>query len=247
MSAYDNVRVTEHLADLGLSTHEAAIYLAVLEEREASAGQVLDKVSLHREQVYRGLKRLVGDNLLTTYVKRRRSYYAAVDPIILVRRLQAKISLAQSIMPYLQQQRLQKRQTIQVFEGADAVARLLEDIVVTVARKAEYLILGGAGDSFYESAKIVLPRYAKLFQDRYITARMIAYTDQVYTKEQELMPGLQLRRINQPKSGPTSTVVYGDKVAIEVFDPHNLAVIIIQNKFIADSYRQTFAMLWNRL
>jgi len=235
--------VTAQLEELGLSEHEAAIYLVALEQGEVSAGVILDQVKLHREQVYRALKRLVDGGLLTTYTKRKRGYYAAVDPDVLVKRQEQKTSVAKSLQPYLNELRQNRPQTIRITEGADAIERLLEDISTSLPKGGEYLVLGGVGELFYQYTKDVLPKYSRVFAKKGITPRITAFSDQDYSLEQEYI-GSNVRYLPQSMSGPTATVIYGNKVAIEVFDPNNLAVITIENEFLANSYRQTFETIW---
>jgi len=235
--------VTSQLQELGLSIHDAEVYLTVLESGEVSAGPILDRLPLHREQVYRALKRLVDAELLVSYTKRKRSYYAAANPAVLVRKQEAKMALARSLEPYLQQLQQNRPQIIQVIEGADALNRLLDDILASLPKASEYLVLGGVGELFYQKIGQDLPGYSRQFKKKDIGMRIIAFQGQSYLAEQELLNS-QVKYLPQPMGGPTATVIYGNKVGIEIFDPNNLAVIIIENQFLADSYRQTFEGIW---
>jgi len=50
------------------------------------------------------------------------------------------------------------------------------------------------------------------------------------------------RYIPKEYFNPTSTLVYGDRVALLIWEP--LTVIMIKNKELADSYRKQFELLW---
>jgi len=235
--------VIAHLEELGLSQHEAEVYTAVLGLGEVSAGKILDQLPLHREQLYRALKRLVAEGLLVSYIKRKRSYYSAVNPDALVRKQEAKTALARTLQPYLSKIQQNRPQIIRTIEGNDALERMLDDIVTTLPKNSEYLVMGGVGELFYDKTKEVLPKYGRLFNKKNISVRIVAFQGQDYSDEQIII-GSQVRYLDQPMGGPTATVVYGNKVAVEIFDPNNLAVIIIENEYLADSYKHTFEAMW---
>lgn len=240
--------VIRQLQELGLSEHEASIYIAILKNGEASAGVILDEVKLHREQVYRALKRLVDDGLLTHYIKRKRSYYSAVSPDVLVKRMQAKTEIAESLQPYLSAMHLKRPQTIKVNEGLDSFRIMFEDILSTLDEGEEYFVLGGAGEAFYEHTKDFYPKYAKKLAKKRIALRMVAFEGEDFRRQFATQELLQVRMLPTSYKVAAPTAIYGDKVAIEIFDydnPDNLAVITIENKKVAEHYRQTFETIWN--
>lgn len=247
MTQIQHSDVISQLQDLGFSAHEASIYMAILKNGEASAGVILDEVKLHREQVYRALKRLVDDGLLTHYIKRKRGYYSAVSPDILVKRMRAKTEIAESLQPYLNTLHLQRSQTIRINEGVDSFKMMFEDILSTLGEGSEYLVLGGSGEAFYEYTKDFYPRYAKKLRKKNISLRMVAYEGEDFGRQLEIQELLQVRILPSSYTVAAPTVIYGNKVAIEIFDydnSENLAVITIENEKVADHYRQTFETLW---
>lgn len=245
MANLSNKIVTEQLQDLGLSAHEAQIYLSVLKNGESPAGVILDEVKLHREQVYRALKRLVDRGFITTFEKRKRSYYSALDPKVLVHQTTTKLSLAQSLQPYLKGLFSKKPQIITVTEGEEAVKLQLEDMVACLPQNGEYLVLGGVGQSYWEVASKYLEVYKVKFAKKNIKVRILAYEGIKYPKDSSFGSlNISAKKIKRTYVLPASTIVYGNKVAIDLLDPQNLAIITIENEKIANSYRQTFEALW---
>ena len=47
-----------------------------------------------------------------------------------------------------------------------------------------------------------------------------------------------------PKTSPTTTYIYGEKVIVIVWEKEKLVAVMIQDKDIADSYRSYFNGLW---
>jgi sugar-specific transcriptional regulator TrmB len=248
MAKDQHKNVTVELQELGLSPHEALIYLTVLKLGESSAGNILDDVKLHREQVYRALKRLVDMGLLTQFIKRKRGYYSAIDPNVLVRRMQAKVEIAQSLQPILRKFREEQKQIIQVREGADALRWLLEDIVITLKKDAEYQVLGGAGHRFLQLVKDYWPIHQRALEKKKISYRTLTYEGQDYSHAiRAKAETREIRYLPQNFISPAATIIYANKVGLEIFDtenPDNTAVILIENQKVADAYRQTFESLW---
>ena len=245
MAEISNKAVIEQLEDLGLTAHEALIYLSVLKNGEAPAGVILDEVKLHREQVYRALKRLVDDGLITQFEKRKRSYYSAVDPSVLINKTKAKLAVAESLEPYLRELHSKKPQVITVTEGEEAIKLLNEDMIATIPEEGEYLILGGVGESWWQAASKYIELTRKQFEKKRIRARIIAYEGATYPKDTaygEL--NISVKKLKRTYVLPASTAIYGDKVAIALLDPGNIAIITIENEKVANSFRQTFEALW---
>ncbi len=245
MSNFSNKSVIEQLQELGLSTHEAQIYLSVLRNGESPAGVILDEVRLHREQVYRALKRLVDEGYLTSFEKRKRSYFTAVDPVVLISRTKTKLAVAEGLEPYLKQLMSKKAQVITVSEGEEAIKLQLEDMLATIPDGGEYLVLGGIGQNYWKAAEKYIDLFSKRFQKRRIRVRVIAHEGVSYPLDSAFGEiKLSSKRIKRNYVMPASTAIYGDKVAIDLLDPDNVAIITIDNAKVANSYRQTFEALW---
>jgi sugar-specific transcriptional regulator TrmB len=244
MSEISNSYVIERLEELGFTHHEALVYLATLKNGEASAGVILDEVKLHREQVYRALKKLVDDGLLTTYEKRKRSYYSAVDPEVILNQTKERVAIAESVEPYLKSLHQAKPQVIKVWEGEDSIKYPLEDILQTLKPGEEYLVLGAVGQEFYEAVRKYGDYYSKRFNKKDIKGRIIYFEGEGPQQTPGYGESVSVKRLKRPALSPVSTVIYGNKVALEWTKPGNSAVISIENEELAESYRQTFEALW---
>lgn len=244
MNSFSNNIVIQQLIELGLTNHEALIYLAVLKHGESSAGVVLDEVKLHREQVYRALKRLTDEGYLTQFEKRKRQYYSAIDPSTLVHRAKSKVAQAEALQPYLLELYRKKPQVITVTEGEEALKIQIEDMISTMENGDEYLILGGVGNQYYDIVAKYMHLYEKRLINKNIHGRILAYEGSQYPGKTAFSENLSIKKIKRPAQFPALTMIYGNKVAIDIMDPQNIAVITIENETIADSYRQTFETLW---
>jgi len=244
MANLSNKDVILKLQELGLSSHEASIYLAVLSLGETSAGAIIDAVKLHREQIYRSLRKLVTDGFLTESQKNNVSFFSAIDPSVFVNRSKTNLSLAESLQPYLSSLKSTKQQIIQVWEGEEAIKKQLEDMVNTLNQDDEYLVLGGIGQLYYDASKKYLPLFAKEFKKKNIKGKIVAFKGYEYPLEGSFGENVSIKTLDRPFGTPASTVIYGNKVGITLIDPDNIAVITIESEKVANSYKQAFEALW---
>lgn len=246
MAELSHNHVTQQLEEIGLSSHEAALYVEILRFGEASVGMLLDHVKLHREQAYRALKRLEDAGLIRRYEKNKRSYFAVTDTDLLIKQVQEKVQTAEALQPVLKGMHQRKPHVVRVIEGAEGFAVLGKDIIDTLKKDSEYLILGGQGEPFNQLEEVwpIYEKSVKAFAKRNILLRMLTFEGQDFNKQFQAQPLLEIREIPGEYVGPVATVIYGDKVALEVMDPENVSIVIIENKSIADSYRQQFEALW---
>ena len=246
MNTLSNESVLRQLEEIGLTTHEAEIYLEILRFGEASVGMILEKVPLHREQAYRALKKLEEAELIRQFIKHKRAYFAATNPEILINRVKSKIEIAESLQPLLKGMYQHYPHVVQVRENVESFEYLFEDILKTVGKDGEYLILGGVGNAFYSLEKVrpLYHKYVNIYAKKNINLRMLSFGGQDFTTQFWAQPLLEVKELPGSYGTPVATVIYGDKVALEVMDPENISIISIENKNIADAYRQQFESLW---
>lgn len=242
----NNNDVTQQLETIGFSSHEAALYVEILRNGEASVGILLKHVKLHREQAYRALKKLEEAGLIRQYEKHRRAYFSVTDTDLLVQRVEEKVQVARALQTTLKNMHQRSPHVVRVHEGVEGFATLFEDALTTLQKDAEYLILGGQGERFntLDGVWPLYEKYVKIFAKRKIRLRMIAFAGQDFTKQFEAQPLLEVRELPGEYVGPVATVIYGNKVALEVMDPDNISIVTIENKKVADSYKQQFEALW---
>src|SRR5688572_25230207 len=128
MGKTNNENVIAQLKNLGIPDHEALVYLAVLKRGDCSAGDILNEVKLHREQVYRALRKLSDDGLLSKFEKKNVAYFTAVDPSVFVNRSKSQLSQAESLLPYLKTLQKEEEQIITVTKGEKAIKNQLQDM-----------------------------------------------------------------------------------------------------------------------
>jgi|GEM_PF-2018582 len=238
--------VTKQLVQLGFSDHEAALYVEILKNGEASVGMLLENVKLHREQAYRALKRLEEVGLVRQFIKRKRAYFAVTDPDLLVKQVAEKVRIAEELQPILKGMHHRSPHIVQVREGIEAFEFMYEDVLSTIKKNGEYLILGGQGKTFdrLEGVSPLHRKYSKIYAKQKINLRMLSFEGQDFREQFAMQELLEVRELPGAYFGPVATVIYGKKVVLEVMDPEHISIVTIENEKIADSYRYQFDALW---
>ena len=119
-------------------------------------------------------------------------------------------------------------------EGLRIIVRMLFE-----SKQKNICVYGGTGKS-YEALKYEMPRIANETGAVNIKGRIITGTQlkgKLFTK----LKNFQTRYIEELT--PSSTMIFDDKVSINVFD-EKIFVILIESKSVADSYRKYFECLW---
>lgn len=234
------------LLKIGLSEKEADTYLLIIKHNEITASKISKIGGESRTHTYDTLNKLLNDGLATYVVKNNVKYFKAVDPEKLLDYLKEKEARIKEeekevleIIPELKKIResLRKEETkIEVYEGKEGLKTLLNDII----RKGKEFVTWGARSRPQEFLPdFVVARYLKERERKKIRAKQL-FTEFYGVLESPLSEN---RKLPKEFASPTTTVVYGDTVAIILWIDIPRA-IIIKNKDLAKSYKKHFELMW---
>ena len=114
------------LLDIGLTSSEVKIYLALLELGRSSVTSISAKSKLHRTNVYDALKKLEGKGLASCVSEDNVNYYSASSPNFLLRLVREKEAAICKILPRLQLfKSLSKEASVSSFKGVSAALECL--------------------------------------------------------------------------------------------------------------------------
>ncbi len=229
------------LQDIGLTSAETRVYLAVLELGSSLAGEISKKTGMHRRSIYDAVERLLQKGLIAFVKKNNRKYFQADHPQKLLLQLKEKEHNLTALLPELalKYSLSKERQEASIFTGVQGLKAIFND---QIQEQKEILVFGASTDvntilqyylPHYENARIRHQIPVKIIYDE--SAR-----NDIHLKKSQL---LQVRFIPQAYRSPSSTNIYGDNVAILLWSDEPLA-ILIKNKRIAEAYRKFFALMW---
>lgn len=231
--------LTEKLTEAGLSSKESVVYLALLEKGPIMGGKLAKILNMDRTHTYNLLNNLINKGLASHITKEKKIFFQASSPKNLLNEIKKKEQAIKSIIPRLMHlEKIKATQTkVNILEGKSGLRTMIREALESKSK--ELLVFGATGKS-YDVLKYEMPHIAKETKLRKFKARVITSENlkkHAFTK----LTNLEIRYIKEVT--PSSTMIFGDKISINVFEERPL-VILIESKAIADSYRKYFEYLW---
>lgn len=234
------------LLDIGLSGKEADVYLLCIKHKEITASEISKISNESRTHTYDTINNLIKKGLIAYVIKNNVKYFKAVNPERLLDYLkekEAKIKeeekSVQELIPQLReiQSKVGKEETkIEIYEGKEGLKSLLNDII----REGKNFVTWGATTKVKEYIPdFVIQKYLNERKRKKIKARQL-FTDFYGVLESPLSEN---KKLPKEFASPTTTLVYGDKVAIFLWTEVP-KVILVQSKELAKSYKSYFELLW---
>ncbi len=236
------------LHDAGLAGNEVKVYLALLELGSATAGDVAKSSAVNRTNVYDALRTLSEKGLVGFIKKAERRYFEAASPYKIIHYLEEKEDemrsrreLVESVAPDLEMKRAlaKEDQEATVYHGRKGLKTVAEDVI----REGSELLVFGAEGEFMR----IFRTYSRNWHMRRAKARVrmsIIYSDRIREqKARESIDFAEMRFSRTLYDTPSTTWVYGDKVAIIVWSDHPI-VTLIRSSRVSKSYRAFFREMW---
>lgn len=236
------------LSKAGLTENESRVYTALLRAGSTTAGPLIKELGMHRAAVYDTLDKLIEKGLVSFVIKANRKYFEAQDPDRLVEFMESRMhSMREQTeelkreLPRLKSMRAISKESQEgyVYKGKKGIISVCEDIL---REKKDCLVFGSRGN-FIQLLQNYFPRFHKKRAELDIRMKIIRNAS---TRGAKWSKGLRLREeryLSDDYTTPSTTWIYGDKVAIIVWSPDPMA-FLVRSKTVADSYRKYFEVLW---
>ncbi len=233
------------LETLGLSTMEAECYEKLLPMGDVPMATLTAAMKRHPQIIYRLVDQLVAKGLAVTETRLHRKYVRAEDPKMLERVQLEKLRKIREALPSLHALQHQPSEArVRIERGAEAVRNLRRRAFQELPPGGTYYILGASGTHFYEFMGDELPAIEQFREKRKVKKKMLAFESQRSLMEHEgLRKYSDLRFLPETYPVPTSTNIYGNVVAIQIWSSEPI-VILIESEEVANGYRDFFETLW---
>jgi sugar-specific transcriptional regulator TrmB len=231
--------MNEPLKEIGLSNKESEVYIALLKNSPIGGGELAKLLNMDRTHTYNILSNLISKGLATHILKNKKKLFRSTSPKNLLNQVHKKENIIKSILPELLKIEEIKKEpsSVRILEGKEGLREVVNMLFDSGAK--EICVFGGTGKS-YESLKYEMPLIGKSTKKSKITGRIIT-GENLRGKLFAKLKNFDIRYIQE--STPTSTMIFGNKVSINVFD-EKIFVILIESKSVADSYREYFKYMW---
>lgn len=242
------------LEQLGLTAAESRVYLALLDIGAATVGPITKHARVASSKTYELLDRLAAKGLVTSWVEEGRRRFSAVDPHQLKEVLSDKKAALDQVdaklsaeLPSLLARYQDKagQRDVEVFTGYRGVAAAFRDMVRTLKRGDEFLVMGG-GDTPTANprTKAFFERLHKERSKKGIVLRIIfSEARRASLRKQAMFPHTHARYL--PYGTPSTINIYGDTTVLLVMSP-SPAAIRIRNRQMTQTYLKHFEQMWRQ-
>jgi sugar-specific transcriptional regulator TrmB len=227
------------LEKMGLSSNEAKVYLALIELGSSTAGKISERSGVNRRTVYDVLESLMDKGLVSFVIEANRRWFEASDPRKFLEILKQRGEEMNKILPELikKRDRIKEKQEATIYRGKKGVKTIFEDIL----RSKENWVFGSHG-RFKEVFPYFFKHYQRKKRERRIYTRLLLSERKRNSEIVRLTPG-EHRFLRKEYDSPTSTIIYGDKVAIIVWTDEPMG-LVLKGDQITKSFRNYFEVMW---
>ncbi len=237
------------LERIGLLKNDRIVYLSLLEIGSATVSELVKKNGLHRSYVYDILDKLIDLGLVSFTIKNNKKFFNAENPERIINVMEDKKEEIEKdkeaigrIIPQLlkRQRNILEKQEAKVFMGKEGIKSILEDILGV----GKDFVGFGAEGRFKEVYKWYFSNWQRRRVQQKIKYRIIYNTKlrgKRPTAEQRLV---QMRFLPEKYEFPATTIIYGNKVAILLWDKNPIG-FVLESKEIANSFLNYFTIIWN--
>ena len=233
------------LRQLGLSAHEATLYLLLLRHGETTAVTLARDAKLHKRTVYDELEKLQKKGLVSVKIKKYVKYFMPTNPQALQDFLDEKQHILGSLLPQLLQQFNQKgtKLSVTIFEGVEGMKIIFNEVLREFKKKRSEVLMTGAGLRAPELLKYYFSHYVIEVQQATEWRLVEPDIPRVRKEIAELGLSFNTRYIPSTFVSPMGFLVYADKSIIMLMEQEPILIQIISKKF-ANGFRDYFEILW---
>lgn len=241
------------LENIGLTDGEIRVYLSLIELGQSPAGQIVRKSKVSSSKIYDVLDRLIEKGMVTYITKGKRRLFRAAPPSRLIdfvdkqrEELSDKEERLRELLPELE--RLRKAEPTvgaEILEGAQGIKAFFEMSLRETKRGDEVLVMG--------YPRLASQRFNAYFKDFHkrreakgVRGRVVYNYDAWFGKKREPRKFVGQRYLPRDIHVPAFLYIFNDVVGTIIFTDEQKMCFMIQNKEVADSYRQYFELMWKQ-
>ena len=226
------------LEKAGFSEGEIEVYLMLLKCGSSKVSKIAQFTGLHRTNIYDTLEKLIEKGVVSYVIEDDTKYFSAASPEKILDYLKERTDEVQSILPELSKYSMvnSSESIVEIFKGKEGLKTVLRDII---KEKKPYCVFEENG-TIERVLPVFYPQFNKHLVAEKIPVRVLTNSVSGVSKR----PLMQIRSLPPFVYFPRATAIYGQKVAIFVWDEPYYS-ILIRSRQVADSYRNFFEALWS--
>ncbi len=243
----DTSGIAQALTGAGLSAKAAGIYLSLLGKRKMTISDIAHESGTKRATCYEHIDALLAQDFVVRVPVGKRMFYAAVGPMKILDTFKKRVASLEEKLPHMLEihdQAVQKPK-ISFYEGKRELRRIYDDLFKTVGEVHSIFPPAVFFENFTEAD---YDDFDKSIGDHAIKSKDLFVADRFYKKIKEIRDrnGSEIKvdkKLPDWFKSNVDVLIYSEKVAL--ISLRDLSAIVIENKDIADLFRNLHKGMWN--
>lgn len=234
-----------HLDSLGLSENESKAYMAILSIGVCSVKQISESTGIKRSSVYSYVHSLLEKGFIEKVPSGKKTYLKVKDPSLLVQKARIQMESLESALPELVElyQNVREQPKVTILQGEEGIFQIYEEAKVANS-VCVFSNITKEHQGFYPGWVDM----ATVMAEKKTNVREIISNSRQANKIAQTMKkiiGSSYRvRISNDSNITNDNLVYGNVVAFMSLHKHELFVVRIEDRFIAENMRTLFNLAW---
>lgn len=144
------------------------------------------------------------------------------------------------------QKKADRQQFVQIYQGLEGLKQVRELMLRVLKSGDKIRILGASGKEYFETMGDYYQTWNRRRDEKKIWYLIQGYQDQEEILREKLekpFQYVQVRVLPEKFKTPTSTAIFADCVVVQIWGDEPV-MVLIENKKVAQSYKDTFDILW---
>ncbi|MDO8642829.1 MAG: helix-turn-helix domain-containing protein [Candidatus Woesearchaeota archaeon] len=230
------------LEAIGLGKNEIKVYVRLLQRGPSTAGEVAEKMDIHRPNVYDALEKLIALGLVTYIFQNEKKIFQATDPAAVCSLMEEKKLQLSRLVPELKMhaQLAGPKPKAHIFEGIAGIKAMTDDQLASGAPIYSFGIPRDVSERMKSFVVIYHERRMRQKQWQYHLYNENAQERIAYLNT---LPCTRAAFLPKEYDSPATTNVYDNKVSFFIWADEPFGVIIDDERMAA-SYTNYFKLLW---
>lgn len=241
------------MGEIGLTKSEISVYLALLETGSSSTGKIVEKSKASSSKIYEILDKLISKGLVNYIIKSGIKHFEASHPKRLLDYMeekQEKLSTQKNdlknLLPELELKRtLSKHKSeAKIFKGLKGAETAFRHLIDNMTQEDEWLgfVVTFLNKTYYDMlTKLHIYRSSKNLKSRIIMNKRHIQDN----KRRETIPQTLIKYVPDENQMPFVINIAGKIVLLNMMS-EDITVFMIENEFVAQSFKKQFEELWYR-
>ena len=237
------------LQAFGLARNEAAIYSTLLRSPKMTISEVARGAGLKRPTCYQYLDSLLVKDFIVRIPVGKRMFYGAVSPQKILSAAKKRFAAMEGMVEQMERQyeAATHKPTVQFYEGKREIRNIYEDLFRTVGDACSIFPPAAFFENFteqeYDEFDSAIGQHALKSRDLIVADKYFRRVSEIRRKNDG--EGKMTKKLPESFRSNVDVLINHDKVAL--INLRNLSGLVIEDKDIADLFRNIHSFIWKSL